>query len=223
MAERSLDRLQGDVWKFLDEVGIQQVRSYYDPTSGFSGSRFELFAGGGDSIGRHNVFTSDDLVAVTLLEKTVPGNAALALLERDASGFNHLLSAVPVDLDLWDATDVDIGPNSAAAALWSQLMEFPGMGWVTTSKLLARKRPRLLPVYDSVVKAALQPRSEAFWIPLRGELRESEITDRLREIRAEAGVDERVALLRILDVAIWMRNRKASRCKLAFTPNRFLA
>lgn len=217
-----MDRLQGDVWKFLDEVGVQQVRAYYDPTSGFSGSRFELFAGGGDFIGRHNVFTSDDLVAVTLLEMTVPGNAALALLERDTGGFSELLSAIPVDVDLWDVPDIDIGPDSAAALLWSRLMEFPGMGWVTTSKLLARKRPRLLPVYDTVVKAALQPTSDAFWIPLRGELQDSEIKERLREIRNEAVLDDRVSLLRILDVAIWMRNRKASTCKLAFSPNRSL-
>ena len=29
------------------------------------------------------------------------------------------------------------------------------MGWVTAGKLLARKRPRLIPVYDRVVRCAL--------------------------------------------------------------------
>lgn len=220
MADASMECLQGDVWKFVDDIGMHLVRTYYDQASGFSGSRFDRFAGGGDSLEHRNEFTSEDLVAVTLLEMTVPGDASLALLERDPATFNQLLSDVPVDVDLWDASDQIVGPASSAAILWSRLMDFPGMGWVTTSKLLARKRPRLLPVYDTVVQAALQPESDRFWIPLRNELQDERFRERLREMRDQADVDDRVALLRILDVAIWMRNRRASTCKLEFTPRR---
>lgn len=211
------DCLQGDVWKFLDDVGVQLVRTYFDADSGFSGHEFETLAGGGDAVGRCNVFTADDLVAVTLLEMTVPGNAALDLLDRRASEFSRVLTSIPVDEDLWNATDELVGPDSAAALLWEQLMSYPGMGWVTTSKLLARKRPRLLPVYDTVVQAALQPSSTSFWLPLRQELQDSSLVTRLEEVRDESGVGEKVSLLRVLDVAVWMRNRRASTCKLPFS------
>ena len=194
--------LEGDVRKFLDDVGTEQVRTYFDPASGFSGSEFDTLAGGGDATSHRDIFTAEDLVAVTLLEMTVPGNAALAVLHRQASGFSALLSDIPADVDLWDASEDVIGPESAAARLWGRLMAFPKMGWVTTSKLLARKRPRLLPVYDTVVKAALQPNNSAFWLPLREELQEDLLVKRLKEMRAIAGLDERIRLLRVLDVAI---------------------
>lgn len=77
---------------------------------------------------------------------------------------------------------------------------------MTAAKLLARKRPHLLPVYDQVVKAALQPRSGRFWEPLWEELQDVRLVDRLEAVRSEAGVDGAVSLLRILDFAIWMRN-----------------
>ncbi|HVE46427.1 MAG TPA: DUF6308 family protein [Acidimicrobiales bacterium] len=100
-----------------------------------------------------------------------------------------------------------IAEGSPAARLWTLLEAVPGIGWVTGAKLLARKRPHLLPVYDQVVKAALQPRSGRFWEPLWEELQDVRIVGRLEEVRSGAGVDGAVSLLRILDVAIWMRNR----------------
>jgi hypothetical protein len=209
--------LEGDIWKFLDGVGIQLVQTYFDPTSGFRGSEFDTLAGGGDAADRKDVFSAEDLVAVTLLEMTVPGDAALALLHRQASEFSALLSEIPANVDLWNAPENVIGLGSPAARLWTRLMAFPQMGWVTTSKLLARKRPRLLPVYDTVVKAAVQPNSSAFWLPLREELQDQALIERLKEIHVEAGLKESVRLLRVLDVAIWMRNRKASNCQLAFS------
>lgn len=46
----------------------------------------------------------------------------------------------------------------------------PGIGWVTVGKLLARKRPRLLPVHDQVVRCVLG-RPESFWLDLHTALR----------------------------------------------------
>lgn len=209
--------LEGEVRKFLDDIGTEHVRTYFDTASGFSGSHFDTLGGGGDAVAHRDTFTAEDLVAVTLLEMTVPGDAALAVLQRQASEFNALLSNIPADVDLWNAPEDVIGPGSAAARLWERLMVFPQMGWVTTSKLLARKRPRLLPVYDTVVKAALQPNRDSFWMPLREELQDARLVNRLKEIRDTAGLDKSVRLLRVLDVAIWTRNRKASTCKLEFT------
>lgn len=209
--------LEGDPWKFLDDVGVELIRTFFDPTCGFSGGSFERFAGGGDALGNRNRFTAEDLVAVTLLEVMVPGNTALDVLDRRASEFSELLSMIPVDVDLWNATDKEVGPDSAAAILWGLLMDCDDMGFVITSKLLARKRPRLLPVYDSVVQAALQPSLDSFWVPLREELQDASLVAHLAEIRTRAGLDDRISLLRVLDAAVWMRNRRASACKLGFS------
>lgn len=213
----SVSCLEGDVSRFLDDVAADLVRCYFDPEGGFSGSAFETLAGGGDAPGNRNVFAAEDLVAVTLLDMTVPGNAALDLLDRRASDFSGLLTSIPVGVDLWNATDEQVGLESPAAILWERLMSYPGMGWVTTSKLLARKRPRLLPVYDTVVQAALQPSTTSFWLPLREELQDTSLVARLEEVRNESGLGEEISLLRILDVAVWMRNREASTCKLPFS------
>jgi hypothetical protein len=70
--------------------------------------------------------------------------------------------------------------------------------------LLARKRPHLLPVYDRVVKAALQPTKRTFWRPLWETLQDRAVTGRLEELRRVLDLD--VSLLRVLDVAVWMRN-----------------
>ena len=49
------------------------------------------------------------------------------------------------------------------------------MGPMRTSKLLARKRPRLVPIYDSVVKKEFQLKdSRGFWAGLRDALREND-------------------------------------------------
>jgi Family of unknown function (DUF6308) len=210
--------LAGDVVKFLDDVGTHLVRQYFDPASEFSGAAFNSFAGGGDAIGHRNKITSDDLVAVTLLEVVVPGHAALEILDRRTAELSSLLTAIPFDVDLWDVDVTEIDRDSAAAQLWSAVASLDKIGWVIAGKLLARKRPRLLPVYDSVVKEALQPYEDMFWIPLREELQHQELRDRLAEVRSDAGLNDQVSLLRVLDVAVWMRNRRASGCRLEFTP-----
>lgn len=79
---------------------------------------------------------------------------------------------------------------------------------MTAHKLLARKRPHLLPVYDSVLRDALQGSTRAFWLPLRNELLQQggALVDRLAQLRDDAGLPPETPLLRVLDVAVWMRN-----------------
>ena len=63
-----------------------------------------------------------------------------------------LLSAIPSDVDLWEASDEDL---TAVDPLWDALLQMPGVGTATASKLLARKRPRLRPISDKVVIGAV--------------------------------------------------------------------
>jgi len=83
-----------------------------------------------------------------------------------------------------------------------------GAGWVTAGKLLARKRPALIPVYDNVVRCAFGWPQNA-WTALRNALRHDDGSFRamLDSVRQGAGVPCHVTSLRVLDVAIWMRHR----------------
>jgi hypothetical protein len=179
----------------------------------FTGAAFDTFAGGGDAFPDANTFTASDLVAITMLGVRLPGRGALQILDGRS---NDLLARIPLHLDLTDEdcpADV-IDQWSPVAELWRRLCEeINGAGWVVAHKLCARKRPRLLPVYDDVVKRALQPNHDPLRVPLWRELRDPALVSRLHEVRSAAGLDERVPLLRVLDAAVWMRNEGITQVK----------
>ena len=54
----------------------------------------------------------------------------------------------------------NLADNQAAVALWNLLMSRPNLGATTVSKLLAAKRPHLVPIYDSYVADALLPKTQ---------------------------------------------------------------
>ena len=201
-------QLERSPWPFLQgSEAVQRVRGYFDPKGAFTGRWFEFLGDGGDRPEVAGRFTAEDIVAVSMLSVSIPPRASIEILDARAGTLNGLLEGVPVDVELSEASDEVIdAERSAAAKLWTELERIPGVGWVTAHKLLARKRPDLLPVYDRVVKAALQPTSREFWGPLRNTLRADDraIVRRLQEIRKEANLDVQPSLLRILDVAVWM-------------------
>lgn len=149
--------------------------------------------------------TAEDLVAVQMLAVTVPARTSIRLLVGDLRDpVADLLGQIPTNVDLWRADDALIGRGSAAWMLWDLLDGLPGIGWVTANKLLARKRPRLLPVYDSVVRDALEPGPDQFWSRLRACLADHEqVRAELQRVRAIGASD--LSLLRILDIIVWMR------------------
>jgi hypothetical protein len=208
--------LQGDPRPFLDGEGVELVARYFDPTGEFSGGQFERFCGGGDAPECEDAFTPADLLSVTLLDVTVPGRAAISILGELGPHLNGHLRAIPANRDLWDVPLSDVGNDSDAEKLWYDLVGLYGVNWVIAAKLMARKRPRLIPVYDSVVKHALSPSDENFWLALRSELGDADLRQRLTQMRSEAGVAEDVSLLRVLDAAVWMRNRHDSAHPLPF-------
>jgi hypothetical protein len=86
------------------------------------------------------------------------------------------------------------------------------MGPVTTAKLLARKRPRLIPVYDSVVQCAFGgPEGPWKWMNRLFSEAGGELNTQLPAARGAAAVPEAVTPLRILDVITWMRHRSEHR------------
>jgi hypothetical protein len=158
------------------DQAVEELRWYFGigqppGAASFTGRRFEHLAGGGDRPEAANAVTADDLIAVQTLSVTIPAEAALDLLEgRLGARLSDLLYEIPNRVDMAEADAADLAPGSPADAAWRLLTGQPGIGWVTAGKLLARKRPRFLPVYDQVVRCVLG-RPASFWLDLHAALR----------------------------------------------------
>ncbi len=176
----------------------------------FTGSRFEHLAGGGDRPEIADRITAEDLVAVQTLSVTVPAPVALDILEgRLGAQLSGLLHDIPRPIDMADAEADVLAEGSPAARAWHLLCAQHGVDWVIAGKLLARKRPRLLPVYDKVVRCALGRPRPSFWLALHAALRADDhaLHRQLLALRQVAGVPETVSALRICDVVVWMGHR----------------
>ncbi|MFF3359774.1 DUF6308 family protein [Streptomyces sp. NPDC002917] len=176
----------------------------------FTGSRFEHLAGGGDRSEVADRITAEDLVAVQTLSVTVPASVALDILEGPLGArLSGLLHDIPRHIDMADADALVVAGGSPADQAWQLLEDHPDVGWVIAGKLLARKRPRLLPVYDKVVRCALGRPRPSFWLALHAALRADDraLHRQLFALRQVAGVPETVSALRVCDVAVWMGHR----------------
>ena len=87
---------------------------------------------------------------------------ALHVLEYQARELNGLLARIPPDIALADPeAEGLIAEDGPAQALWQAIHDIkprPGdnqLGAIAPGKLLARKRPHLIPVYDSRVRKVL--------------------------------------------------------------------
>ncbi|MFE2159949.1 DUF6308 family protein [Streptomyces lydicus] len=197
-----------------DPQAVVDLRRYFGigvPPGGmpFTGSRFEHLAGGGDRPEVADRITAEDLIAVQTLSVTVPVPVALDILEgRLGTRLSGLLHAIPSDIDMVDAEEDAVADGSPADQAWSLLCEQYGVNWVIAGKVMARKRPRLLPVYDRIVRCAVG-RPPSFWLALHAALSEDDaaLHRRLLELRQAAGLPETVSALRVCDVAVWMNHR----------------
>lgn len=178
----------------------------------FTGARFDAWDSDGSRARQANRFSADDLVAVTFLSVQVPPQAAAALLDTRAAEFTRLLEAVGPDRDLVE--EIASWPDDWAGwELWAALISLPGVGATVASKLYARKRPRLRPIYDSVVAEVIGETN--IWEPLRKFLQEqSDLHATLLRMREEAGLPEVVSALRVFDVLAWMEGKGNVPCPL---------
>lgn len=193
-----------------DETAVDYLRTYY----GLSGSEERAYTGshfdGLETICANRI-TAEDIIAVSCLSVHVPAAASVEILGAQADEISALLSRIP-DSKLEElSTDKHeelFGAGSAALELWLLLRKHVGIGPTTASKLMARKRPGLIPIYDSVLARVTGFDSSAgtwrAWhhaISSDGALR-----DRLGRLRDSARLD-RISLLRILDVVLWMNGK----------------
>ncbi|WP_316525760.1 DUF6308 family protein [Kitasatospora brasiliensis] len=204
------------------EAAVALLRAYFTRQRAkggayYSGAHFERLAGGGDRPETADGFTADDLVAITMLSVSVDAHGAVELLTDPDGHWHRLLSAIPRDARLEDPACAPlIAPDGPATELWERLVNprgaYPGkpdgVGAVVAGKLLARKRPHLIPVYDIRVKTLFRrPKVDAtFWSALADALRADggALHARLAELRRKSGIGEDIGVLRVLDVIAWM-------------------
>jgi hypothetical protein len=189
------------------------LAAYYQPLgpsgSGFTGGQFDTF----DPTGARQLasceFTADDLVAVTFLSVRVPPRAAFDLLIRRRGHFATLLEELGPDRDFALLPDVSEEAFRPAWLLWRALIDVVGLGPTTVSKLMARKRPRLIPIFDSVINEHVLQGSGKHWITLHDALNREHadglsLHDYLQSLGEAADLGPAVSAIRIFDVLAWM-------------------
>lgn len=198
------------VHRVSEADGSAFLKEYY--TDGYyTGSHFETI---GAQAGTEDVFTAADLYSVSTLSVDVPAQAGIAILGTEASAFNGLLEQIP-NLAIGSLSEPEfekhLGPESKAMELWDLLRRNRpgdsrwGLGPTTTSKIMARKRPHLIPIEDSVVDRVIERgRGDSWrlwWEALQDE--GDYLEERATKLRAEIGRPE-LSTLRVFDVMLWM-------------------
>lgn len=216
--------------KFMPSSALQEItegrrlsylREYFDGADTdaprFTGSQFESFLAESQD---PNQIAPADLLAVSMLSVNVPAAASLKICGSLQEKITVLLSCLPVELKFEELTDQEfeeyLGARSPAEKLWNLLRQKDGTPWgigqTTASKILARKRPHLIPIYDSVIaNITRMPNSLHQWTRWRAAFAsnatgQSSMQEQLTELRAAAGLTQ-ISLLRTLDVVLWMEGR----------------
>ncbi|MFW7414098.1 DUF6308 family protein [Demequina sp. SO4-18] len=198
---------------------LQLLRRYFGLADGsvrHEGASFETIASRPDDLEGVNQITPGDLVALATLSVEVKGAAAIALLESDLRlQVAELLAKIPPTLAL---ADPDAAPmpdeSSTASELWRVIRTVPGFGPTRTSKLLARKRPLLIPIYDSVIAAELGLSSSLnHWHTMRDLVTREDgaFYRRAARLREEAGLSPSISPLRVIDIILWRHGKDAGR------------
>jgi hypothetical protein len=167
-----------------------------------------------------NRLTIEDVLAPALLSVPIPPLTMVALLEMNTGDLPDLLNEIPVDVDLSDALPAERpweGYWRACADVWNRLIVIDEIGPTSASKLLSRKRPRLLPVIDSRVRDLLEiGRHDNEWsiIQAVASAHAEALRSILKEVHRAPWGDTRVFALtplRLLDVLIWMEAAEPSK------------
>jgi hypothetical protein len=199
-----------------DPRSLSDLQRYFlsDGDAAFTGGQFERLGGGGWRPEIANTVTAEDLIAVELLSAQIRPRRALDLLQGQLGRrLAAELADIPVDTELGaDEAFPLIVKGGHADKAWRTLRDADDIGWVIAGKLLARKRPKLVPVYDEVLSCALGT-GTGFWEWLHGKLREEGgvLAQRLDSLHAKADLPAAVSRLRVLDVVFWMRHRGGHR------------
>src|SRR6266536_5950577 len=177
----------------LAASGLDRAVAAYFSEPDFAGMTFS-------DLGRNppGEIIADDLLAVALLDITWRPRVVRILLGSHRQQLSQMLTAVPQATDLWDASDDAL---RRIDVLWDALTAIDGIGTASATKLLARKRPRLCPISDSVVIKAVDVPGRT-WDVLCCLLQDPAARAEVEALRPPGAAE--ASLLRILDVALWV-------------------
>lgn len=192
----------------LNACAEEHLRNYIEPNSSRA---FRVY----DRLGDAATFEPVDALAPGLLDAPVRRADVIQMFSSDPSPFTRLLAAIR---DLLDATD-PTGPSFADLDLedpvgaWSRVKKVlvlsddtPGLKASKVTKMLHRKRPELVPIFDSKVAlfyGETPRRPSLLWPKIQHDLRENR--GQLEEWADGAITPDgrRISLLRVLDIVIW--------------------
>jgi uncharacterized protein DUF6308 len=145
-----------------------------------------------------------------MLSVRFPSEVAIGLLDGDLGRqMTSLLSKIPTDVDLGtERAEELVSDGSHAHQAWHLVERQREVGYVIAGKLMARKRPRLIPVYDRVLTCRFGA-PDHVWLRLHRRLAADggKLRDELAALRAQSRIPAAVSLLRVLDVILWMEHR----------------
>lgn len=197
------------------EDAVDRVARYYGIDSNFAGS---LFLGIPDP--DPSAITAADLFAASSLSIDIPARAARRLLLEPggAGDVTKALLALP-SITLTETGDEDLRLmevfyTAVKTSLTRANAKKESEAWVTASKIVARKRPNLFPVRDTLVTIYLGTRTTkdyfTDWIVFRHLMNDVGVQEELERISSalndlpepESYLTEE-SRLRLLDVALW--------------------
>lgn len=202
-----------------DPAAEEDIRSYY--SGSYTGGRWDAIVA---ALPPHEIGLADAAATAMLSLGTslrghdgkVSADALMGLLDRHDELHGHLKD-IRDDLDLHDVDaeqfDRQLGPESAAHKAW-ELLKDMGVGVVARNKMLAGKRPRLIPVFDRKVAIALAGRHDPknWWRSWWEAMRDEDVRSDLAGLQASAPSD--ISLLRLADVVVWMAVQGRSQTSL---------
>jgi hypothetical protein len=145
--------------------------------------------------------------------------ARQCLTSECRSHIHCALALIPEYASIFDA---DVQHNlDIANDIWGLIRASPALratkcfGPTGLSKLLARKRPHLVPILDEVARTrnerAHGSTPACHWCSMRSEFNGSKrLTADLAIVRGAAGLPPWVSLLRIIDIVVWMKDTGAA-------------
>lgn len=197
-----VNAVRASIHAVIDGEGSALVAKYYAEDGPFAARLFDELPNNAPF-----EFTADDLVASSLLDVRF-GPAAVRALLIEPAAVNDLLTRLGEDRPLWEVEDL-----SRANELWRSLRAVP-IGPTRTSKLLSRKRPKMLPILDSVISKHLcLSGADDRWALLRDALSDESLRQAI-DAMAPGGFKQPTTL-RLLDVATWMRHSESTNARRA--------
>lgn len=196
----------------LDPANEDQFLGYlttYSAGGAYTGAYFHELTHAGPS--HPDQFDISDIASLSLLSVTLNGQMAKQLTTKneESDQLARVLAREP-DRNLGELTTEQVEKLNGSEGLdpaWNLISKIHGVGPTRTAKLLARKRPRLIPIWDSVIARVLGlPKTTSYWIHFHMALTAdgSRLDDKLSELAQKAGVGERYSRIRVLDILAWM-------------------